>query len=376
MRLHDFIFTRKTPDRYLRHIVFWVILYLPLMGVTCVQIIGGSTPPFRIWPFIFSQQQLFLSNLYVDIVFTYFIVYYISPRYLGKGKYTRFALIVLGCTILSYSISGILRLLLLEYRKGSPLVGTWQYFQFFISAGFLFRCSLFFFIRQLKIYYSQTEWKIFLLKEKSHAEMQLLKAQVHPHFLFNTLNNIYSFTLNKSPLAGQLVYKLSDTLRYMITDCESAYVPLANELKMLKDYVSLEQVRYGNRLRLRLNISGQVANKQIVPLLMIPFLENSFKHGTSKVLDNPWIDLNIEVMDDHLYFYLANARPAEKDVPAGNRNGIGLRNVRKRLELMYPDDHQLDIIEGSHSFSVTLKVPLKVSRVEVINYQRPVLQTQ
>ena len=149
-----------------------------------------------------------------------------------------------------------------------------------------------------------------LAKENANAELQLLKAQVHPHFLFNTLNNIYSFSLNQSPQAGTLVKKLSGMLGYMIHECEEKLVPLEKELKLIQDYMGLEKVRYGKRLDMQVEIHGDFENKFIAPLLMIPFVENSFKHGTSQMLQHPWIKLEITTVRNQLFFKLSNSKPS------------------------------------------------------------------
>ena len=154
-------------------------------------------------------------------------------------------------------------------------------------------CAIFLTVKMLKNYYLKMQEKTSIIKESADAELQLLKAQIHPHFLFNTLNNIYSFNLDKSPLAADLVLKLSHTLKYMVNDCEAALVPLDKELKMLQDYIGLEKVRYGKRLKITADITGDSKNKLITPLLMIPFVENSFKHGASKMLEHPWIRMQI-----------------------------------------------------------------------------------
>jgi len=209
----------------------------------------------------------------------------------------------------------------------------------------------------LKNYYIKMEEKQILIKETANAEMQLLKAQVHPHFLFNTLNNIYSFALNKSPEAAHLVLKLKDTTKYMVYECDAALVPLQKEIKMLKDYLELEKVRYGERLEAEINVDGKYENKMITPLLMIPFVENSFKHGASKMLRNPWIKLFIQADEDVLHFTLANSKPADKALHA--RGGMGLINVKKRLELLYPEDHLLTIDTTVNTFTVNMQLPLQ-----------------
>ncbi|MES2645593.1 MAG: histidine kinase [Bacteroidota bacterium] len=201
------------------------------------------------------------------------------------------------------------------------------------------------------------EEKIVLIRENVNAELQLLKAQIHPHFLFNTLNNIYSFTLVKSRMAGELILKLSDTLQYMINDCKASHVPLVKELKIIEDFIDLQKVRYGNRLQLQVAIEGNAENKFITPLLLIPFVENCFKHGTSKMLDYPWLKLEIEIMDKVLFFRLSNSKPSQVSVASTN-SGIGLKNVQKRLALLYPLTHVIQFTSDDHSFTVHLEVPL------------------
>ncbi|MEO7394465.1 MAG: histidine kinase, partial [Chitinophagaceae bacterium] len=205
-----------------------------------------------------------------------------------------------------------------------------------------------------------------LSKEKISAELQLLKAQIHPHFLFNSLNNIYSFALETSPKAPEMINKLSGLLHYMLYDCKLQLVPLEKELKMIQDYISLEKIRYGERLDLEVTIqeispalAGETGTKYIAPLLLIPFVENSFKHGTSKMLANPKVTLNIKIKDNILFFKLTNSKPtAIVKISSNNNSGLGLKNVQKRLELIYPGRHELQIVEDPSEFSVWLKVIL------------------
>jgi len=155
-----------------------------------------------------------------------------------------------------------------------------------------------------------------LQEETTDAEMQLLKAQLQPHFLFNTLNNIYSFALNDSPYAAILVEKLSHTMQYMMAECQAPLVPIENELKMIMDYMALEKVRYGDRIDIHIEITGKAASKSIALLLLIPFAENCFKHGTSKILRDSWIRLFFEIKDKTLAFSIVNSKPRSDLAPS------------------------------------------------------------
>jgi len=180
---------------------------------------------------------------------------------------------------------------------------------------------------------------------------------VHPHFLFNTLNNIFSFIINDSPAAPEALKKLSTLLRYIIYECNQPLVKLEKELKMVRDYIDLEKIRYGESFNMNLQILGDADNKVICPLLLIPFLENSFKHGASEMLTHPWISLSIVIEDQVLHFNLSNSKPtvmAESKVA----KGLGLTNVRKRLAILYPGTHSLTLNEDVMTFSVLLQIPL------------------
>jgi LytS/YehU family sensor histidine kinase len=212
-------------------------------------------------------------------------------------------------------------------------------------------------IKLLKNWYLKQKEAAQVAREKINAELQLLKAQVHPHFLFNTLNNIYSFIINDSPAAPEAITKLSNLLRYIIYECNQPLVKLEKELTMIKGYIDLEKIRYGKSFNMSLQIQGDATNKMICPLLLIPFLENSFKHGASQMLTHPWVNLEIIIEDDTLYFNLSNSKPTFSGEKAITK-GLGLNNVKKRLAILYGGLHSLNIMEDAMSFSVSLKLPL------------------
>ena len=198
-------------------------------------------------------------------------------------------------------------------------------------------------------------------KEKTRAELSILKSQIHPHFLFNTLNNIYYFTLSASQQAPTMIRKLSGMLRYIISDCNQPFVPLEGEIKMIQDYIALEKIRYGEQIQINIKIQGDPQNKLIAPLLMIPLVENGFKHGASKMIDRQWVILEIDISNENLHFLMKNNKPAQGENGISNGH-VGLKNVKKRLQLLYPEKHELNIFPAKESFSVSLKV--KLSEVE------------
>jgi LytS/YehU family sensor histidine kinase len=214
-------------------------------------------------------------------------------------------------------------------------------------------------VKYYKNWYQKQRENEMLMHENSQAELQLLKAQVHPHFLFNTLNNIYSLTLDDSPKAATAVVKLSGMVKYMMNEGAEAFVPISKEINMLQDYIGLEKIRYGDRLHMTVDIHHKPDdNRLIAPLLMIPFVENCFKHGASKMINKAHIHLFIEAGSEWLEFRVSNSRP---DAPKKQeeRKKIGLLNVQKRLQLIYPENHQLEIQSSEKLFEVNMKVSLK-----------------
>jgi LytS/YehU family sensor histidine kinase len=214
-------------------------------------------------------------------------------------------------------------------------------------------------IKMMKRSWLKQKETLQVAREKAKAELQLLRSQIHPHFLFNTLNNVYFLTLTASKKAPEMLEKLSDMLRYILNECNRSYVPLEKEIKMIKDYMALEKIRYGDRLKMELETKGDYKNKMISPLLLIPLVENSFKHGASKMLQHPWVNLNITVEEQYLYFLLSNSRP-EEGIFSNHNGHIGLNNVKKRLQLLYPTTHELSIVNGADSYEVFMKIRLDI----------------
>jgi hypothetical protein len=189
--------------------------------------------------------------------------------------------------------------------------------------------------------------------QKLQAEVDYLRSQVNPHFLFNALNNLYALTLRKSYQAPDIVLKLSEMMEYMLYESDEAYVPLEKEIRYLRNYLELERIRQGNPADIRLTVTGEPDKCLIPPFLILPLVENAFKHGISRAVHNAYLHIEIrlgsaievEVVNNKLDF-----RAADRS------GGIGLANVRRRLELLYPDRHELRIANEADIFRVTLKL--------------------
>ena len=199
-----------------------------------------------------------------------------------------------------------------------------------------------------------------LAKEKVNAELEVLKGQLHPHFMFNTLNSIYSLAMKKSDLTPSAILKLSHLMRYMLTDCTHTTVELKTEIEILQHYMELEKMRFAHRLDMSVNMNGDINGQQIAPLILMPFVENSFKHGVNEMVEQAWISLDLEVRGQELKFKLTNGR-SEK-YKSQQTVHVGLQNVTRRLRLLYPGAHDLKIHEDADTFSVGLNLRLDHQR--------------
>lgn len=196
-------------------------------------------------------------------------------------------------------------------------------------------------------------------RNKTQAvELSLLKAQIHPHFLFNTLNNLYALTRNKSEEAPGVVLGISTILRYILYECNTLRADLSKELNMISHYISLEKIRFKNRLEVNFNIEGDVSDRKIAPLLILPLVENAFKHGAAKLLDEAWINIEAIVEDDRFTFKISNNKPSSAEIITNESKygNIGLLNIKKRLSILYPKRHKLKVMEEDDVFIVVLEL--------------------
>lgn len=217
-------------------------------------------------------------------------------------------------------------------------------------------CGMAVSIKLLKKWVYENDRNQKIEKEKLSMELEMLKAQVHPHFLFNTLNNLYALTLTHSDKAPVVVTHLSDLLRYMLYECDEKEVPLEKEIEVLKKYVELEKIRYGKRIDVSFSCDGDIKKNVIAPLILLPFVENSFKHGISEQLDQCWVNLHLHAAGNEFTFNLSNSSGNSKLKSAAG--GIGLQNIKKRLEIIYPGKYALTINEEPEMYVVKLKMQL------------------
>lgn len=337
----------------LRHVAFWVIFN------TIISIGVGYIHDF---PLRLSIQNTLVWMPY-QIFVAYLLLYGIIPQFLKKRYPIALILLII------WLLSGLLGNFLFRYfifipfrTRAMPVVEHVTYRVAFTVNSYMLTNAIAFVAAIPKIlrYQYQKERAVQqLTRETRTIELQLLKSQVHPHFLFNTLNNLYSLTQKQSSKAPEIVLKLSGLLQYMLYECNAPEVPLTKEIAVLQDYITLERLRYGPRLAINTQFSGDLADQKIAPLLLIPFVENAFKHGASEQISQAFIDLHLIVKEKRLFFELVNSKNApNNELLNNNIGGIGLKNVKKRLDLIYRQQYELKIDSQREKFIVWLRISL------------------
>jgi hypothetical protein len=355
-RLSRLLYAPAPHIRIALHVVFWLFRLGDLTFTYHSRVFWQWASTGVSW---FGSLTASLLEWVGELALTYGIVYWFFPRFFQQRKYLAFAAasLTLLLAVFLFTLPDQMQFHFPRYSV-DPHSYFWNSLMNFVRMSFA-TWLLFMAWRWIRLYHQRITEQATLRRDTAALGFQLLKAQVHPHFLFNTLNNIYSFSLDGSPRAGQLLQQLSAIMRYMIIDCEADRTPLDRELHLLEDYIGLEKVRYGERLDLHISIQGDTWRRRIAPLLMIPFVENCFKHGASQMLQRPMVQLQVNIVDDQLDFRLTNNTPPAAN-PPGGKSGIGLKNIRRRLELLYPRRHQLEISPTGDVFSVHLVVPLEI----------------
>lgn len=329
------------------HLLFWflamIIELLPLTGVD---------DPVKIHNVLI--EEVFMSAFCILIF--YFFYFFLAPNILSKRKIVLFVIVMLSF------IAAYTGLIMLIYPKilfsiiemPKKLNYTIWFFSMvsyhFVYAlwGTMFRFTIDWF----KSIQKQKE----LEKQNVSTELALLRSQVNPHFLFNTLNNINSYVTRDPDIASYSVIKLSDIMRYMLYEATAEKVLLDQEIEYINSYIALQKLRVKDPGFIEFITNGNTSGIMIPPMLLIPFIENAFKHG-SKINVSPAIVIRLEVVNEQLSFYIMNYIPAIKEVIA-DQGGLGLKNIRRRLDLLFGKNYSLAIREEGGKFEVNLKLSL------------------
>lgn len=333
----------------MHHIILWLVYYLFWVYVLSP---GITKADFYINSFVIVMIHALVS---------YFNIYFLFPLFLQKRAYIKyFVAIVLTISLGSLVEAAVftkLNTIANEFKSGllSP--------RFLLSTAMAitYTTAITMSLKLVKHWYEKERLAKELEKINAETELKYLKSQINPHFLFNSLNSVYALALQKSDLAPELILKLSDILRYILYEGSEKKVSLTQELKYLKSYLELEKVRHGTRMELDIEIVGNTDNKEIAPMLLIPFVENSFKHGLGKDMDKGYVKVQVNSETNELKFAIANSKPKKGNEISrqnGYQGGIGLINVKKRLDMLYPKKHNLTMGSTEGEFKVELNINL------------------
>lgn len=339
------------------HVVFWLV-YLPInAGLSCV--LRGAPLDEEFHAALIGEAY----SLPVKIAFTYFIFYYVIPLYLERSKIWQ----LVGLLLLGFIVATVLyrieivwvyfplnypdRVVTLFSFKGMLLT----VFDLFITLAAAVTVKL------LRMHYKSLEFEQELIREKLSSELNFLRAQTNPHFLFNTLNNLYVLARKKSDKTADAIMMLSKIMRYVIYECRAPRVAVGDEAKVIQDYIELEKLRYNKRLRIDYQEVMDNPHTPIAPLLLLPFVENSFKHGASGTTGDVDIHIDLSLHNRHLSFTVKNTVDSDFEIPPHENNnggGIGLKNVQRQLDLLYPGLYELNTGRENGFFKAGLKIRL------------------
>ena len=301
-----------------------------------------------------------LVYLLPKLFFTYFMLYFILNDILNdNGKlWKNIAYIVLAMisTLLLYRILAIYIAYPFIYHGllGVPeLLSPLGLLANLMDLGFASGAAIF--IKQLRLQLAGKELEKTLIKEKLETELKFLKNQTNPHFLFNTLNNIYALARKKSDSTADVVMKLSKILRFMLYESGKPFITIVEEIKLIEDYLDLEKIRYNDRLNISFTQEIDNNSQPVSPLLLLPFVENAFKHGVSETRFTSFVKIDLKLCKSALQFVVENSR--EKACNKINDNKIGLGNIKRQLELMYKE-FELRVEEKESTFIIYLMVNL------------------
>ena len=330
----------------LHHVLFWMLL-------------------LGLWYYLryqdYSTEQIAFQVTLVKVcalaAAVYITNYFLIPRLLYKKWYVGFA----GAFIALITVSSLVKIFLMSKIMHDPtmlnLSGNLKsrFYENVISDFFLIMAGAAF---KLIVDYTKMQKRLAeVAKEKAETELNFLKSQINPHFLFNSLNSVYFLIDKNNSDARQALHKFSDMLRYQLYEANGEKIPIEKEISYLQDYVHLQQLRKDENYKVQFHCSPEVKNFSIEPLLLIPFVENAFKHISHKTDGSNFVKLDLTRSNGFFEFAVENSR--ERGMYTTEQHGgIGMNNVKRRLELLYPDSHHLDVSDDPNTFKINLKLKI------------------
>ncbi len=346
-----------SPSRIAYHILFWVLAFT--FWLFTMFVASNFKNILRLEPVLMT----FVFNLCFAAA-VYFNLLILIPLLFKRQRFFLYVISLLGVI----SLAAFFIDFLLVYPLGRFVQGEQFFEELTFVVWFNFAFFTFIYVGVTSFLSLMREWFVLqkisfqlkdIEKEKLEAELKALKAQINPHFLFNTLNNIYSLTLDKSDKAPGLVLKLSDLMRYILYDCNDRYVLLEKELEFIKNYLDLQKIRLDDSIPVKMEVKGDAARSKIAPLLFEPLIENAFKHGSYGRNNGGFVNILFNFEDkNHIELSIENRSENGWNKENEKNGGIGIKNVIRRLELLYPEKHRLEIKDENDLFKISLQIDL------------------
>ncbi len=343
-------------NRVLTHVLYWTA------SVLLWAIVGTFGNPDKLEPLVNK-----LCYLPGQLFATYTFIYYLLPKFAYKKKYLSFGIFFILSAYVSTALARFFKIYVYEPILGrdqpkDPIIDILTNIPALLGQYILWVYLFTFFtvlVKLIKDHFEQKKKEESLKKDKATAELGFLKAQLHPHFLFNTLNNLYTLTLYKSDEAPDIVLKLAQILDYTLHQDKNEGIAIEKEVELIQNYIDLELLRYGDRLDFVFKKAIQNEEAVIAPLVLLSIVENAFKHGASGDHGRPKIHIDLKVKNDQLQFEVFNSKPKVAQTDKTNfKKGIGMNNVKRQLVLLYSNQHQFNIQETVDSYKVILEIDL------------------
>ncbi len=337
----------KSRYKILIHVLFWI--YMLNQAFFPVYLNKIDTKLLQDYIYL---KDIFITTLLNIVVF--YAVYFVIPKFLRlRRKWYVFPFVILLAVALS-AVRLPVEIAYWKYLVKMPASQLqFQYEWIWATLKITVIISIYAMLIRFSIdWFESQKYKDELIKERQAGEIALLRSQVNPHFLFNTLNNIYSLVYNKSDEAPEAVMKLSSIMRYMLYDSNTDVVAVNKEVEYLNSFIELQQLRITQKGFIEMKVTGSMENRTIAPMLLIPFVENAFKHGEKN--HTPGIIINLDLEPGRLVFTVQNYIKPNPQAPAEESGGFGLENIKRRLGLLYPDKHELTLNLSEEKFKIEL----------------------
>lgn len=330
-------------NRVFQHVLFWTVLYF-----------------FDVLLFGFDSERygLFLKIVLLEMpgmmVLAYTMMYWAIPKFFER-RYLEIGIVL---PLVFLFCSWVVHALFMSVSYYPENIGLWDASKILIRGFYLFaNAAIAVIIKLSKLWFENQRRIADMESTRMEAELKMLREQVNPHFLFNTLNNLYGLVDRSPQQAQEMIVGLSRILHFMLHDSNLPVIRLGEEVACIREYIGLEKVRYGEKLSVSVSLEPGCEDLAIAPLVIFPFVENSFKHGASESIGPSWINIDFSCYKGNLVFKIENSKPSQPPL-SSNGHGIGLTNTRRRLELVYGGDHTLQIIDAVDSYLVVLRIRL------------------